>query len=241
MSQLIKESFKVREDLASMLKTKFEHDYFMLGEKNNNPSTMETKESFCAKKYAEVVALLESYKQQVLDGLELYKSEETESASSLSPLLNKVENFSQFTEEDIRNKTARELLNVEELELINLYDLASDAINSRDSDAASKMFAFFTWMNPKNYLGWLGYGLAQSLAGNYANAILFYEVSGLIDPSKPYPYLYAADSYYRLGDKQNALHNIDQALQLAEAGGEFYAESIPQAEALKAKIKSAER
>lgn len=210
MIKLIEDTFSSKGDVINALNKKFGTDFHVMKDRKQSMGR-ESEET----KRNEVLQILERYHRHVNEGFEKIKSL-AKNDPILAKLVRRIENAPHFTPEDLKEKTVRTLLNVDDRELKQLYHLGSNAINSKDGETALGLFSFFTWLNPKNYAGWLGYGMAFSSLGDEDSAVFFFEDSITIDPEQPSSYLYAANSYFRLGDIKKGTEYTDKAQSLAK-------------------------
>ncbi len=82
-------------------------------------------------------------------------------------------------------------------------------------DEAADCFLFLTAINPKDYLLWLGLGIAEHKLAHYEEAYDAYEMAAACELDAPLPYYYMAKCCFALHDRVAANRAIHIASELS--------------------------
>ena len=101
--------------------------------------------------------------------------------------------------------TMKELKGISNAELEAVYSLAFGYYQTGKYDEASKLFQFLVLFDHLNAKYWMGMGAVQQVKKDYKGAIASYAYASFLDLENPKPQLHAAECYFALGDKTNAM------------------------------------
>lgn len=108
-----------------------------------------------------------------------------------------------------------EALSAEKVE--EMHHIAYNLYQDRQYDRAAHFFRLLTIVNPLEMKYWKGLGASLQMTKDYEQAIQYYVSAQLVCQNKPDPYLYvyAADCYFALGQKQESLKALEGAQLIA--------------------------
>lgn len=109
--------------------------------------------------------------------------------------------------------------------LEGLYSLGYNLYTSGNFNDAETIFQALCLYKHAEVRFWMGLGGCRQANGNLPGAVDAYSMAGvaagLTDPS---PFLYAANCYIKMGDKENAIGALRGLLTLGEEGNEAHAQ-----------------
>ena len=113
-----------------------------------------------------------------------------------------------------------------------LYAMAHTLYGNGKYQEAKQCFHFLTILNANERKFWMGLAACYQMLKDYSSAIQFYSLAAVQDATDPYVHVHAADCYYALGEKDQALQALDSA-QCAAAVSEKHNQLIPQLELIR--------
>jgi hypothetical protein len=87
------------------------------------------------------------------------------------------------------------------------------ALRTGDFQQAKSQFEIGLSFDERNFAGYLGLGVAEQNLGHTRRALEAFSRSAELKPDHPDPYFNIACAYARLGDKKEALSNLDRAVK----------------------------
>jgi type III secretion system low calcium response chaperone LcrH/SycD len=98
-------------------------------------------------------------------------------------------------------------------ELKEIYSEAYSAYENGQSDRAGDLFTYLILQDPTQQNFWQGLAAAQQVQGFYKEAAMAWSMASYLDAANPASHLHAAECYICLGEKEEALKELDLALQ----------------------------
>lgn len=224
--------FHITKELSEEIQKKFIAEYEAKCAISGTFSS-ESKEVYCQKKEQQFCDAMNHSQEQVFEGLMAFVVKDTPEFETI-PLFKHLKRLNESQTDTEQPETIQELLEIDNANYTKLYNLASEELKIKNYVIASNMFAFLCWLNPLIHYALMGYGLAESLRGNYSQAKEIYEFCQVLAPDEPNLYLYMADNCYMMQDITHAKKFIDQAEVLAHQSNNT--DCIAQAEQLKKKL-----
>lgn len=154
---------------------------------------------------------------------EFFLSEETKQ---------KLNNFSLLQEELQGGKSVQEIIGFSNETMSKFYKAAYHLFEDKNYKDAANAFLFLASINTHNSDYWLGLGMSTQMCHEYETAIDAYELAAYLEVTNPVPYLYLAKCLFAIHERENSLHALDLAIEMA-ADQEEYQELMSQAEAAK--------
>ena len=100
---------------------------------------------------------------------------------------------------------------------LKAFDLAQRAVHASDFQRAKREFEIALSYDEKNYVGYLGLGVAEISLSHVQAAIEAYRRAAELKPDYVDAYYNLACAYARLGDRKETLANLNKAVQLGFA------------------------
>lgn len=166
---------------------------------------LESREVFCQRKIEEFHEGSEQYQKSLENGIQCFFKKDSKILlfKNITSIVN---------EENLSEKTPREVFGIDDETCTKMYNLAIDELNQKNYQNASDMFLVLCWLDPLNYLALLNLGLAESLLEHRDTAQEIYESCLSYLPNEPLILLYAADNTYMLGNKEKAQEFLKKCL-----------------------------
>jgi type III secretion system low calcium response chaperone LcrH/SycD len=136
-------------------------------------------------------------------------------AGKIGDLADKIE---ALTEE---GKTFKDLFNVSDEIMKLYYSCAYDLLQKDSYEKSAHAFLFLTMLDPYVYDYWMGLGFSQSKRDEFDKALKAYGMATLINIDHPAPYLFSAQCYQQIHDKENAMKSVEWAITTSEGKEEF--------------------
>ena len=173
---------------------------------------------------------LENGIQQILQRLITLKNNNNEElfsdqvASELGSLFNLMQMIQEDQEGYARNlqegKSPSELIQMSDTTLEALYQAAKHLYEEKKYQEAADAFTFLTFLNPYQYVFWLGLGNAEMWLNNHQAACLAFEYCIETDHTQPFPYYNLAECLEHLKNYDRAQHVLEETLKLIGADKE---------------------
>lgn len=131
-------------------------------------------------------------------------------------------------------KTFGDILEVTDEVLEELYAIACEVLDEGDLEGANDAFFFLVAICPYNSELWLRLGSISQQLGSYAEAIQALQMAAILNPTDPFPFIYASQCHQALEDKKAAIDCLELAQVVIHRAQEF---SLLGASIIKAKAK----
>ena len=117
--------------------------------------------------------------------------------------------------------TWQDLLGYDDSLMDHNYAKAYNLLDSGDHIQAAQAFSFLTMVNPYNYDYWMGLGVAKQELKSFEEAIVSFTTAEAIAPENPIPHIQLAQCFAALEAKEEALNQLNQALDLSKKNPEL--------------------
>lgn len=131
-------------------------------------------------------------------------------------LSEKLKNFSvpeNLSYEDLKELKIREVLNIEEIDIEHLYEIARDLYKNKKFAESSDALFFLANLTQEHSLMWLTLGFAEFQQNKWDEAIKAFTLANLCDPTDLSSAVYSAECYRKLGNQARADLIIDTLLK----------------------------
>lgn len=119
-------------------------------------------------------------------------------------------------------KTTMEFLGISKTTMRGIYSIGYRKYEEKNYREAHHIFVLLSMLNPINPSYWIAYGLSSHQLKSYDGALIAYAYAIFLDPEKPEPKWYSAESYLEQGKcdeaevELKALENLIQQHPLGE-------------------------
>lgn len=144
----------------------------------------------------------------------------------------KLDNQKLVEEELQQGKSIKEIIQISDRLCRRLYQVAFHLFEEKNYKDAYNAFIFLSAIDPNCSQYWLGLGMSAQMCHDYETAIDAYELTACMEIDNPVPYFYLSKCLFAIHERENSLHALDLAIEVA-GEVEDYQELKRQAEAAK--------
>jgi type III secretion system low calcium response chaperone LcrH/SycD len=94
--------------------------------------------------------------------------------------------------------------------------IAQQIYQQQDFEKAKNIYAYLVLLNPYKFIYWMGLAATQMHLSLYQEAVMSYSMAVVVNPNDPNPLYFAAYSYLKLGDEENAFKSLSLAVEIAK-------------------------
>ena len=117
--------------------------------------------------------------------------------------------------------TLQKMFGLSNTNIFHIFELARNYTQNKQLEDAKNIFILLTMISPTTASFWLALGTCFQALGKDAEAIEIFQITKTLNPKDPSPFIYAAESYLRLKNREKAQKEIETAsplFQEAEKG-----------------------
>lgn len=126
-----------------------------------------------------------------------------------------------FTKHIEEGKSLQEFAEISTITMDRLYMAAKRIYDRKSFTEAADAFYFLIGLNPQVYVFWLGLANSECNSNKFNDALTAYDVVAEATPHDASVYVAISQCYEALGQQENALKALDQALLAAQENQEF--------------------
>lgn len=128
-------------------------------------------------------------------------------------LINENESFLKDLED---NKSLKEIFGLSNETMAAFYKAAAEIYREKRYQDAAEALSVLVILDPDTYVFWFGLGNAEYFCHQYERALIAYGMAINLKPEEPLNYIFSTNCYEAIHDYNNAMHAIDDALQIME-------------------------
>jgi type III secretion system low calcium response chaperone LcrH/SycD len=136
-------------------------------------------------------------------------------------LMEKVKDPEVLKQQVEEGKMLHEILGFDDKTMLKFYLAAKSLFDRQEWKKAADAFLFLTSLNPYVHTYWFGLGMSEELREEYHGALLAYAMAILTEVFNPVPHYHSARCYLALGEKDNAVHSLEMAIECCKERDEY--------------------